>query len=116
MEKSTRRVGVEIGLPNGGLGVGGSRVSRSNAANRILIIECPAAKLFNAAWMNAVILPVSVPAKNQDILNLIVGEPLKKRVCFSSKALWVGVVVTFAGTIRSDEWGRGYDDFPFGRT
>ena len=64
MEKSTRRVGVEIGLPNGGLGIGGSRVSRGDSANRIFIIEGSAAKLFNAAWMNAVILPVSVPAKN----------------------------------------------------
>ena len=116
MEKPPRRVGVEIGLPNGGLGVGGSRVSRSNAANRIFIIECPAAKLFHAAWMNAVILPVSVSAKDQYIFDLFVGEVLKKRVCFVPKTVGVRVVIAFAGTIGSDERGRGEDDFPFGRT
>ena len=116
MEKSARRVRVEVGLSNGSLGIGGSRVSRSDSANRILIIQGSTAKFLNAAWMNAVILPVSVPTKDQDILNLFVGEPLKKRVRFVSKAVEVRVVIAFAGTVGSDERGGGDDDFPFRRT
>jgi hypothetical protein len=64
MQKSARGVGVEIRLPNGGFRIGGSRISGSDSTNRVFIIEGPAAKLLHAAWMNAVILPVSVPAKN----------------------------------------------------
>ena len=103
-------------MANGGLGIRGSRVSRSDSANRILIIQGSTAKFLNAAWMNAVILPVSVPPKNQDILNLVVGEPLKKGVRFVSKAVEVCVVIALAGTIGADERGGGDDDFPFRRT
>jgi len=116
MQKSARGVGVEIWLANGGLGIGGSRVSRSDSANRVFIIKGSTAKFLHTAWMNAVILPVSVPAKNQDILNLFVGEPLKKRVRFVSKAVEVRVVIAFAGTVGADERGGGDDDFPFRRT
>jgi len=116
MQKSTRRIGVEVGLANGGLGIGGSRVSRSDSSNRVFIIEGPAAKLLHPAWMNAVILPVSIPAKDQDISNLFLGEPLKKGGRFISKAVEVRVVIAFAGTIGADERGGGDDDFPFRRT
>ena len=116
MEKPTRRVGVEIGLPNSGLGIGGSRVSRSNSANRVFIIEGSAAKLLHAARMNAVILPVSVAAKDQDVLNLFVGDPFKKGVRFVPKTVEVRVVIDFAGTVGSNERGGGDDDFPFRRT
>ena len=116
MQKSARGVGVEIRLANGGLGIGGSRVSWSDSANRVFIIKGPTAKFLHAAWMNAVILPVSVPAKDQDILNLFVSEPLKKRVRFVSKAVEVRVVIAFAGTVGADERGGGDDDFPFRRT
>jgi len=73
MKKSARGVGVEVGLSDGGLWIGGGGISRSDSANRVFIIESTTAKLLHAAWMNAVILPVSVPAKDQDILNLFVG-------------------------------------------
>ena len=116
MQKSARGVGVEIRLANGSLGIGGSRVSRSDSANRVFIVESSATKLLHAAWMNAVILPVSVPAKDQDILNLVVGEPLKKGVRFVSKAVEVRVVIALAGTIGADKRGGGDDDFPFRRT
>ena len=116
MKKSARGVGVEIRLANGGLGIGGSRVSRSDSANRVFIIEGSTAKFLHAAWMNAVILPVSVPAKDQDILNLFIGDPLKKRVSFVSKAVEVRVVIAFAGTVGADERGGGDDDFPFRST
>ena len=116
MQKSARGVRVEIRLANGGLGIGGSRVSRSDSANRVFIIEGSTAKFLHAAWMNAVILPVSVPAKDQDILNLFIGEPSKKGVRFVSKAIEVCVVIAFAGTVGADERGGGDDDFPFCRT
>ena len=116
MQKSTRRIGVEVGLANGGFGICGSRISRSDSLNRVFIIEGSAAKFLHSAWMNAMILPVSVPAKNQDILNLSFGEPLEKGVCFVSKAVKVRVVIAFAGTVGSDERGGGDDDFPFRRT
>ena len=116
MQKSARGVGVEIRLANGGLGIGGSRVSRCDSANRILIIEGSTTKFLHAAWMNTVILPVSVPAKDQDIFNLFVGEPLKKRVRFVSKAVEVRVVIAFAGTVGADERGGRDDDFPFRMT
>jgi hypothetical protein len=63
--------------------------------------------------MDAVILPMSVSAKDQYILDLFVGEVLKKRVCFVPKTVGVRVVIAFAGTIGSDERGRGNDEFPF---
>ena len=113
MQKSARGVGVKIRLANGGLGIGGSRVSRSDSANRVFIIKGSTAKFLHTAWMNAVILPMSVSAKDQDILDLFVGEVLKKRVCFVPKTVGVRVVIAFAGTIRSDERGRGNDEFPF---
>ena len=116
MQKSTRRIGVEVGLANGGLGICGSRVSRSDSLNRVFIIESSTAKFLHSAWMNAVILPMSVPAKDQDILDLFVGEPLKKGVRFVSEAAKVRVVIAFAGTIGSNERGGGDDDFPFRRT
>ncbi len=116
MKKSARGVGVEIRLANGGLGIGGSRVSRSDSANRVFIIESTTAKLLHAAWMNAVILPVSVPAKDYYIFDLFVGEVLKKRVCFVPKTVGVRVVIAFAGTVGADERGGGDDDFPFRRT
>jgi len=64
MQKSARGVGVEIRLANGGLGIGGSRVSKSNSANPVFIVESSSTKLLYAAWINAVILPMSVLAKN----------------------------------------------------
>jgi hypothetical protein len=116
MQKSACGDGVQIGLANGGLGIGGNRVSRSDSANRVFIIQSSAAKFLHSAWMNAMILPVSVPAKDEDVLNLCVGEPLKKGVRFVSEAVKVRVVIAFAGTIGSDERGGGDDDFPFCRT
>jgi len=113
MQKSARGVGVEVGLSDGGLWIGGGGISRSEPTSRIFVIQGAARQLLYPAGMDAVILPMSVSAKDQYIFDLFVGEVLKKRVCFVPKTVGVRVVITFAGTIGSDKRGRGNDDFPF---
>ena len=43
MQKSARGVGVEVGLSDGGLWIGGGGISRSEPTSRILVIQGAAA-------------------------------------------------------------------------
>src|SRR5688572_27551667 len=97
VDEAAGRLGIKVRLFDQAVRIRSFLRTGRNAQPGILVVERPARELLHAARMNAVILPVTVTAKNHEAGDLLVLQPAKKAIALMTKPIDVGMIVDLRG-------------------